>query len=91
MEARVRPLGEKKTDTVGTVEGVTDMGGGIQVSHAGTECAEHIHIIITSAQKADNVIPNLDRLLSTIHIGVIKTSGNIGISPFSCISRGVCD
>ena len=30
-------------------------GGG---SHAGTELAEHIYIIITSTQKVDNVIPN---------------------------------
>ena len=26
--------------------------------HAGTEFAEHIQIILTSAQKADNVIPD---------------------------------
>ena len=31
------------------------MGGG--VSHAGTERAEHIQIIVTSAQEVDNVIP----------------------------------
>ena len=30
-------------------------GGGL---HTGTERAEHIQIIITSAQKADNVIPD---------------------------------
>ena len=27
------------------------------LSHTGTERAEHIHIIITSAQETDNVIP----------------------------------
>ena len=34
-------------------------GGGRTVSRSITECAEHIHIIITSAQKVDNLIPNL--------------------------------
>ena len=49
------------------------------VLHAGTECAEHIHIIITSVKKADNVIPILDQSLSTMRFLLIKTSGNIGI------------
>ena len=35
-------------------------GGG---SHAVTECAEHIHTIITSAQEADNLIADQLRLL----------------------------
>ena len=61
-------------------------GGGLP---AGTERAEHIHIIITSAQKVDNVIPTLEQSLSTIRVGVIKTSGNAGILLSSCISRGV--
>ena len=33
----------------------------VVLSHAGTECAEYIHIIITSTQEADNVIPTSDR------------------------------
>ena len=36
----------------------TDMSP-ILMSHAGTERVEHIQIIITSAQEADNVIPTL--------------------------------
>ena len=51
----------------------------VSLLHAGTENAENIQIITTSAQKVDNVIPTLDRLLSTIRVGVIKTAGNIGI------------
>ena len=55
------------------------MGGG--VSHAGTESAEHIQIIITSTQEADNMIPTQERscglLLSAIRAGVIKTAVNI--------------
>ena len=35
----------------------------ILVSHYGTERAEHKQIIITSAQKADNVIPDQIRKL----------------------------
>ena len=35
----------------------------IHVSHAGTERAEHIRIIITSAQEADNMIPDQLRIL----------------------------
>ena len=42
------------------------------VSHAGTERAEHIQIIITSAQDSDNVIPTLEKLLSTTRVGLIK-------------------
>ena len=48
-------------------------------SHDGTEPFEHIQIITTSAQEADNLIPNSDRLLSTIWAGVIKTARNIGM------------
>ena len=33
------------------------------LSHDGTECAEHINIIITSVQEADTVTPNQLRLL----------------------------
>ena len=40
---------------------------------------KHIRIIITSAQKVDNLKQTLDRLLSTIRVRVIKTTGNIGI------------
>ena len=61
------------------------------VLYAGTERAEHIQIIITSAQKADNVIPTLDQFLSTIRVGLINISGNIGISPSLYIFRGVRD
>ena len=45
--------------------------------HSITECAEHIHIIITSAQKADNVIPTLEPV--TYHTGSeeLKLAGNI--------------
>ena len=50
-----------------------------QVPHAGTELTEHLNIIITSAQKVDNLKQTLDRLLSTIRVRVIKTTGNIGI------------
>ena len=32
----------------------------LDMSHADTECVEHIKIIITSMKNADNVIPNLD-------------------------------
>ena len=39
---------------------VVFMGNGTSVylSHAGTECVEQIQIVITSTQKADNVIPD---------------------------------
>ena len=49
------------------------------MSHSITECAEHIHIIITSAQKADNVIPNLEPV--TYHTGLeeLKVAVNIRI------------
>ena len=50
------------------------------LSHAGTEHAEHIQIIITSMENADNVIPTLDQLLSTIWVRVIKTTVNIRIN-----------
>ena len=53
---------------------------GIALSHTGTERVEHTQIIITSAQKSDNVIPTLDRSLSMIRIRVIKTDRNIWIS-----------
>ena len=54
-------------------------GGGGGMSHSITECAEHIHIIITSAQKADNVIPTLE--LVTYHNGSeeLKLARNIRI------------
>ena len=50
--------------------------------HSGTEHAEHIHIIIISAQKADNVIPVHDRCIPLgipYGIGLIKTVRNIRI------------
>ena len=49
------------------------------MSHSITECAEHIHIITTSAQKSDNVIPNLE--LVTYHTGSeeLRLAGNIRI------------
>ena len=49
------------------------------MSHSITECAEHIHIIITSAKKADNVTLNLDPV--TYHTGLeeLKLAGNIRI------------
>ena len=55
------------------------MGGWEGVSHSISECAEHIHIIITSAQKADNVILTLE--LVTYHTGSeeLKLAGNIRI------------
>ena len=53
------------------------MGGG--GSHSITECAEHIHIIITSAQKADNVIPTLELVTYHNGLGELKISGNIRI------------
>ena len=49
------------------------------MSHTSTKRAEHIQIIITSVQKADNVIPAYYWLLSIIRAGVIKTAGNIRI------------
>ena len=61
----------------------------IDVLHTGTECTEHIQIIINSAQKVDNVILTLYRSLSTIWFGVIKTTRNTEIFPSSCILRGV--
>ena len=42
------------------------MGVCVFVSHTGTERAEHKKIIITSAQEADNVIPDQLRLLVNI-------------------------
>ena len=51
----------------------------VDVSQDRTKHAEHTHIIITSAQEADNVITDLDRSLSTKQYRVIKTTGNIGI------------
>ena len=49
------------------------------MSHSITECAEHIHIIIFSAQKANNVILTLE--LVTYHTGSeeLKLAGNIVI------------
>ena len=49
------------------------------MSHSITECAEHINIIITSAQKVDNVIQNLKPV--TYHTGSeeLKLAGNISI------------
>ena len=41
------------------VQGVIEQ----HVSHAGTEREEHIQLIITLAQEADNVIPHQVRLL----------------------------
>ena len=41
------------------------------------ERAEHTHIIITSVQKVDSVIPNYDHPLSSIWVRVIKNGGNI--------------
>ena len=60
-----------------------------EVSNASNEREEHIQIIITSAQKADNVIPTLERSISTVWVRVIKTISNIEISPSLYISRGV--
>ena len=53
--------------------------GGGGVSHSITECAEHIHIIITSAKKADNVTSTLEPV--TYHNGSeeLKLAGNIRI------------
>ena len=47
--------------------------------HSITECAEHINIIITFAQKVDNVIPTLEPV--TYHTGSeeLKFAGNIRI------------
>ena len=47
--------------------------------HTDNGHVEHIWIIITSTQEADNVILTLDQPLSTIWVGIIKTAGNIGI------------
>ena len=47
--------------------------------HTDNGHVEHIWIIITSAQEADNVILTLDQPLSTIWVRIIKTAGNIGI------------
>ena len=62
---------------------ITVVNGAIHVLHAGTERTEHIHILITSVQETDNVIPTQDRScglsLSTIWAGVIKTAMNIRI------------
>ena len=48
--------------------------------HAGTECVEHIQILITSMQEADNAIPAQEKscglLLSTIRVGVVKIFWN---------------
>ena len=52
------------------------MGG---VLHSITECAEHIHIIITSAQKADNVIPTLELVTYHTGLGELKLARNIRI------------
>ena len=49
------------------------------VSHSGNKCVGHIRIIITSSEKADNVIPTYEWTLITIRVRVIKTSGNIRI------------
>ena len=53
------------------------------MSQSGTERAEHIHIIIISAQEADNVITNQVQLfvytLGRMVNGVIKTAANIRI------------
>ena len=49
------------------------------MSHASNERVEHINIIITSPQEADNVIPNQDRCglsLSNIQVRLIKTAVN---------------
>ena len=54
------------------------MGGGGGL-HYISECAEHINIIITFRQKADNVIPTLEPV--TYHTGSeeLKLAGNISI------------
>ena len=44
---------------------------------------------VIPAKNMYNVIPTLDWSLSNIQVWVIKTAGNIRISPSSCISRGV--
>ena len=58
---------------------ISNHWGGGGVLHSITECAEHIHIIITSTQKADNVIPTLEPI--TYHTGLeeLKLAGNIRI------------
>ena len=63
------------------------MGGG---AHTGTEHAEHIQIIITSVQKADNMIPTEDRLLSNIQVRVIKIASNIRMYRYCvfCVRSG---
>ena len=53
--------------------------GGGGVSHSITECAEHIHIIITSAQKADNMILNLEPVTYYTGSEELKLAGNIRI------------
>ena len=55
------------------------MGGGGRVSHSITECAEHIHIIITSAQKSDNVIPTLELVTYYTGLEELKLAGSIRI------------
>ena len=55
----------------------------VLLSIAGNELAWNIQIIISFMQEADNVIPTQNRscglFLSTIPVGVIKTTGNIRI------------
>ena len=51
------------------------------VTHWQLMCS-HIQIMLTSTQKADNVLPTLDRHVAfgyTIRTRVIKTARNIGI------------
>ena len=38
--------------------------GNVLASNAGTERAEHIQIMMTSAREADNVIPTQDRCIT---------------------------
>ena len=55
----------------------------VGVSHAGTERAEHIQILIISMQEAYNMIPTQDQscglYISTIRDRLIKTTRNISI------------
>ena len=54
----------------------------------------HIHNLLTSTQKVDNVIISEDRHVAfgyTLRVGVIKTTWNIGTLPSSSISRELWD
>ena len=52
----------------------------------------HIQIVLNYLKKVDNVIPTQERHVAfgyTFQVGVIKTTGNIRISPSSNINRDV--